>query len=1591
MRLGAWFLWTIGVLLPATAAAQPFGGYEASLHGPRELERGRPNLLYGRVFEVRGVARLRPWPGGSVQARWVGRASGAPRGAWAPAQADGGGHFQLAVEVPADATNPSMIELQIGQGARARTLQLPVRVTPAEELLLRTDRRFYEPGETIHVWALVRDGRTGAPIPGRAVRLRGLRGSELPPLEANVQTDDSGVAYARFRLAADEPADEVRVVATSSTVQQQGVSVNVGQRTQERVLAELRWPETTVAPGAVFHPKVEVRSATGAPIADAEVELRVGEAPALTGRTDEEGMARFEAQAPTFVSGQVGAVSVAARAVHEAHGAAEVVRPLQLATPWTLSIEGIARGGALIPGLPSTLYVRLADAASDPPPAGTVVTVRGPGLRRPVRRRTDEHGLVELDVRLARADAATHFGGPCAGVAAASFEVRVEGSGEQVARVCVPVDVEAPARAEARQAVVKPGEEVRVDVRRRPDARGKAVLVALTRHEQILSVQVTRGDEVAFEAPRVLGVLQIMTRTLGDPERDENAASVAAVEPILVRPAAPDFPTARSLAPVYEIGGDAEVEVHTTPGAPHGWLAMDVRDLAQHGGERPFEARFLRDRVREAVLRPDTPSLLRLARASLASLVQPPPAPEPVAPFLDRWGHWDPLEWNGPAPGLDLRDPIAAGHELVRRNLVRTFAKLEAAVDEADTLAPLTEGDGAARRFRDDVPTRIGTPDTTLGGLPLTIAALRDADPDFGFDAVARRVSRRRLVRALVVLLDLLRQREDAAPPPTRWASWLIREGRVPLRDLRDPWGGTLGVRRRPSGVLAVSAEAPDWTLAFPGPDGRLGTADDIVDPCGRAAKAGSLYAVYSGEDALMRALALVAPAEETLAAMLDAYARMTRAQQEALEGDAVSADATEGLGGEGGLVSSAESYGLGSIGHGYGGGGAGFGSGVARAGSGMPVVRAGSAAIQPPGSLRSLVREEFPGTLRFEPSIPVSETGTTAVRIPLGHAATTYLVEFVHWREDGWVWSTSTRIRAERALMVDAPIPRFATEGDELSVPVRVSSRAPGRATLTLAAEGDLTLTSPPAPMTVEVAPGEASVRFADVAPTEGRGHLRVEARTSSGRDAVRRPLTVLADGRPTTVEAERWIEGRGTLVLEVPIGARRRDGGTLVLSTAPALLGSDDAAWSAWARALRGEPRAADVRAAAAVIAGQRDDEGELRLRQPLATARALAIAWRDARALPDEDVEALLVALTQALGDHVPSVRATERSALVLLALAPALRHRAARAGGETLQQLATTLRALVETGAASRSDAPALQAAAAAALAWIGAAEARVDEHLRRAERGLVRFDEEVWLHGRTETLSSQNWAPTALLALAYLGRGDRSSAFPLLRTMAARTRRSTPPTDAGLAGAAARLLPAGPLERVAIELDGERRTVRLRGGSARLALPSWDRPGHHQVRLHLAPGHALHLHATASIAVPWRRTAPNRTAVELDLARADERPPRLGRYAEWELTVHNHRPRTVRETIVELTLPAGAELDEGAMARLRPWLRERPSRSQQTLRLRLRPLLPGRSIRLPLRLRMSVAGKLRGLGVAAYPADRPDDVAVLEPRRVEVSR
>lgn len=1602
-------------------------GFEVYLHGSARAFPGRDHRLRGIAYEVIGLAELRPLAGGRIRARYASAMPELRPAPWVSVTADDRGRFEVDVPLPAQQPGTYRIEVRVGQGEDERSFFVPLELESPLDVELRTDRLLYEPGETVYVWVRVADVETGQPVENAPidVELTGGGGS----ITAELTSGPSGVASWTYQLpeTAEEGERVVEVeVGEGLDAFSRSTRFRVGQRAVARLSAMVEVSPSTAEPGEQVEVTIEVRTLSGSPVSGARVTLRHGNVGVGLPRTDGSGIARARLAAPAYLESERGWVSIRGQVTHPAHGSAEFSSGFTLSRPLALSIDAIVPHGGLVPEVEDELWITVLDAGGQRPEAGIEVEVSGAAVRGGrVRGALDANGLVVVPVSTPRDAVASHRGDgdPYDAEAATSLRVEVLGPHPRVARLCVPVMVQAQVAPRVDRPVVAPADTFVVTVSRRPAVADRPVAVdlLLEREELVLidSVIVEAGsDRATFQAPPDrLGLFHVRARPLLERGTVEG---YGAFDSLIVRPSHPSFVRLSADHEVYQVRDRATITVHSDPAGGRGWVALVARDLAMHGGEWPFRDNFLARSFSRAMLEPQDPEAERYLRAALAAHVQVDLAPNPAPPLVDELGLAvdDNLSPEASIHRMDLRDPLALADELRRRGLAEMMRDVEGFLArslESGTLDRVTVARGRVRRFRDDLLELMyedDEPPATLGGGRLTVPMVTEADPSFTFDNVARRVARRRLVQLLGVLARYLdpsgnesdRPRGAAQEPPDRWLSRLVQLGLLSPNDLRDPWGGTFVLhrtRRTPAMVLAV--EATGWELLSPGPDGRAGTADDVRDPFERAVPQGTPYALASGEDSLMRALSRLSPGEEGLLALLEAYRRVSDEALEELIGDAAIAGTSEGA--IGGLLGNmvGDNFGYGGLGlRGTGRGGGGTGSGTIGLGRLATIGHGGGGGR---GAFSAIIRERFPATLRFVAAAELDTSGQTEIELPLADAITTYVVEAILWTAEGWVWSDRIHIRVEQEVVVDAPVPPVVVAGDRVRLPVRVSNRAsdPVRARLGVRGSEELGL-GPIDAGEVTLAPGEArDLPVEVVIERPGEGTILVEAFTPDGQriDGTRRPIRAIPDARRVRDEREVIADGSGAVSLEVPSRAAAREGSRVQVVVGQALFEREESLpviWRAWISAFTG--RALDPDEVTAASESLVVETGGAVYEQ-LTLGRTIGSLWSSPE-VNDHRIERALLRLTQRMGDREVSTPAqlAVRARLLLL-LAPAFQRAEARPPlREQLIGLIERIRADVENGSALMSDVPWVWARVLAALAWTGPegdAGARARELRRRVERSVLVVGDDVWLEGGPLDIDDDLLVATTVLALYEIAAGSRDLAFRLVRT-ASRLSRSDgglPPRARGLShegwalarASAAMLTTGGEPSAVTLRVDGVERQVDLENGLAEIPVRELGSPGSHQVELAIEGGAIVLLRARAVYGLPWDHPPPGPEPMRIEL---EGEPGTRDQRSGLTLVVRNASPRMISEPVIELDLPAGAEVDERAREEMGERSARPPDFSGRTLTLYLSPLCPAATTTIELPFRWTVAGRLRGLGAVGYASDRPEAISILPSRSVEVA-
>jgi hypothetical protein len=430
-------------------------------------------------------------------------------------------------------------------------------------------------------------------------------------------------------------------------------------------------------------------------------------------------------------------------------------------------------------------------------------------------------------------------------------------------------------------------------------------------------------------------------------------------------------------------------------------------------------------------------------------------------------------------------DPAATMEKDMRDEFKRVVESLEGAVFESTTSADRLRDvrrrtAGGAWAFNPELLTLVTAAmdpkPQTPGGEPFSLADLLAIDPQVTFSNVARRITRLKLFRVLTAVRAFKRERqldpdEPALSDPNALMRRLVRDERVDETLLLDPWGGTLRFVRSGAPPAPFLSIARGWQLVSPGPDGAIGTADDVHDPFERVLASGTPYAKAVEEDRIVDAKLDVEVGDETVSRWTTMFDELTGTR----------------LG---------EGIDLSGVGEGGGGGtGSGFGSGHGRSGN---------------GRVTSAVTTDV---AFWSPPARTDANGHTRIKIPLGAIETTWRIALVGIPDRATPATATLDVPVALPLSARIDVGACWIAGDTLDALVMVRNRTekPVRASVALAATEPAVL-----------ADARGKTREVDV-PAGGSAAVPVRLRADrAGRPALL--VVTRAPGLPEDVARHEW-----------------------------------------------------------------------------------------------------------------------------------------------------------------------------------------------------------------------------------------------------------------------------------------------------------------------------------------------------------------------------------------------------------------------------------------------------------------------------------
>ncbi len=187
-------------------------------------------------------------------------------------------------------------------------------------------------------------------------------------------------------------------------------------------------------------------------------------------------------------------------------------------------------------------------------------------------------------------------------------------------------------------------------------------------------------------------------------------------------------------------------------------------------------------------------------------------------------------------------------------------------------------------------------------------------------------------------------------------------------------------------------------------------------------------------------------------------------------------------------------------------------------------------------------LREYFPETLVWEPSLETDKQGRAQLKFKLADNITTWKMSVIGSTEDGQIGTFEKDIKAFQPFFVEHDPPRILTEGDEISLPVVVRNylERSQPISLEIKPENWFSLLGP-AFKRSQVAAGDAARETFDFRATASvkGGKQRLTAIGPDANDAIEKPVTVHPDGEEKSVTASNIVSENAVLNLNIPATA--------------------------------------------------------------------------------------------------------------------------------------------------------------------------------------------------------------------------------------------------------------------------------------------------------------------------------------------------------------------------------------------------------------------------------------------------------------------
>jgi uncharacterized protein YfaS (alpha-2-macroglobulin family) len=1006
-------------------------------------------------------------------------------------------------------------------------------------ILLTTEKPIYQPGQTIHVRALAldRDGHQADAAHKLTFELEDSRGNKV--FKKITETDKFGIASAEFSLA-----DEVNLgayhlralmgdsAAPSNTAE---IALNVEHYVLPKFKVDVEFTQKDGKPKRDYRPGDHVTGTVranyffGKPVDHADVTIKassmdvaVFEAASASGKTDDDGVYRFDLKLPGYFAGRPLSQG-AARALVEATVKDSAAHAETRGEPITISqssllVTAVPEGGTLIPGIENQVF--LLTSYPDGTPAATTLTVQLADHRPDDGTQltaTDSGGVAIIHLN------------PGAG----TQTLNVEADDHHNNRVSTAIPLQARDGTDqillrTSRAVVKAGDRIQLKVIS-TRGTGSAYVDVVKNGQTILTrdldLENGQADLTLNATPDMAGTLDIDAYLFG-----RDAQPVADHRLLFVQPADELTIETRADAATYKPGDDASIHFHVTNARGEGIsaaLGLQVVDEAVFAlaEKQPGFAKVF-FYLEQEVMKPR----YEIHSLSMSDVVEPPVAePAGAAAQQDRQNLAARALFSATELAAPARLDVEFGRSLpqdkfdeyqqryreaftdqIRRlaeDLNRSLAQ-QPNQDLTSAFANLTQQNGTHPRDAWNTPLRIERTNWNQGSNRTFV--VRSAGPDRQFDTSDD-------LTVYVQVTDYPGRSASVVTQPGHRGSLDLRieHDRGPFNGLAevagsvsDPTGAvvagsTITLRLLSTQNTRTARADAAGQFSLPGlPAGRyevrisspgfeLLTREFTIQPRDRAVLTTTLAIGAATETVTVTD---APPMIETRRAvgMAGIFAGTGQADlNENFVGGMPAPPPQAALAVDRGAISGA--FALKSVSH---------------------------ASASPLEPAAPHIRSYFPEALYINPEILTDASGNATISIPIADSITTWRMAMLASTQSGALGTGTGSLKVFQDFFVDLDLPVTLTQGDRVSIPVAIYnySGKSGSVTLKLQPDPDAwySLANDTPDKTVSVESGRVgSSQFTLSANRIGKFKLTLSAHMDGHDDIVVRDIEVIPNGR--------------------------------------------------------------------------------------------------------------------------------------------------------------------------------------------------------------------------------------------------------------------------------------------------------------------------------------------------------------------------------------------------------------------------------------------------------------------------------------------